>query len=162
MTELKRGTSVSSKKKHTPVPDKDLLRPANEKEIRSMIRAMEPVKLKGSDGWALRAVVEGDKLNFDRVGVVLSDAITMLTIVQGKEALNRFKKVPGIGKEDLAFMEQGFKAIQFCVEARYKEWGGEPAYMESIKLVEKLRPELESLILKNIELGSFPRSEGWR
>ena len=162
VADLKRSPSVSRIKKHTPLPDKKLLRPAKEKEIRSMIRAMEPVRLKGGDGWTLRAVAKGDKLNLDRMGVILSDALTMLAIIQGKEVLNRFKKIPGVGKEELVFMEQGYKSLQFCAETRFEEWGGEPAYLESIRIVEILRPELESLLLKNIELGTSPQSGGWR
>jgi hypothetical protein len=137
--------SATEKEVRPSIPKKELLRPFSEKEIRQMIRAMEPVRLKNGDGWAIRGALEGSELSLERMGVVLSDVITLLADLKSHETLGRLKKA-GTNKEDLAWIKKAFKAVHFCAEARF----GDLAYKESIEIVEKYSSELESMILKGL------------
>jgi hypothetical protein len=148
-------------KKGTPIR-KDLFRPMTEKELILMIRAMEPVKTKAG-GWALRALAEdgeNGKVDLDRMGVVMGDAINLLSVIHTKEMLDRLKKTPGIGKKDLRRMENAFKAIEKCGQMRFDGWGGEQAFQESVRIVESHRPELEILFSNAWEMDALPRIGG--
>lgn len=139
-------------------PEKDLLRPMTEQEMRQLIRALQPVKLEKGEGWAIRAAVEGSELSFDRIGVLLSDAMAHLADLQSREVLDRLRGAPGISQGEFRWMERAFQALHDCGEARYQGWGEEKAFFESMKIVDTLRPELETTILEGLRRGMFSPS----
>jgi hypothetical protein len=155
-----------------PVRDKTHMHPLTEEEMRQMLASLEPVKLpkdakrpKDEDVWTIRALSDRTRaaqVNFERMGVVLGDAVTLLAILKSRDTLGQLKGSKGFGAADLKWMESAYKSIQRCGELRYKDYGGDPAFKESLKIVEKFRPQLESLISEGLKTGTLAPGGGGR
>lgn len=144
--------------RQAPTSEKDLLRPMTGKEIGLLISALQPVKLEKGEGWAMHAMVEGSELSLDRMGVLLNDAMTLLSNLQRGEVLGRLRKTPGVTQEEVAWTEKAFQALHDCGQARYDGWGGDPVFRNSIKIVESFRPRLEKVILEGFRRGMYSAS----
>jgi hypothetical protein len=167
-----------------PAGDKTHRHPMTEEELRQMLANLEPVKVqapkdakpakgakkdaklpKDEDVWTIRALSDRNRaaqVNFERMGVVLGDAVTLLAILKSRDTLGQLKGSKGFGAADMKWMESAYKSIQRCAELRYKDYGGDPTFKASLKIVEKFRPQLESLILEGLKTGTLVPAGGGR
>ena len=149
-----------AKWKRRPISKKKLLAPMTKKEMRLLIHALEPVRLKKGGGWAIRAVVEGSKLHPARMRVLFDDTIAILADLHGNEVLGRLKQNPGINNNKVVgWMEKAVNAIHWCAEGKFADRGKELAFAESVKVVEEFRPDLERLLVRNARIGILPELE---
>lgn len=132
-------------------------RPMTRRELRTTLRALEPVRR--SDGeWTIRAATSRTEVDYDRMRVVYTDAIGLLTYLQAEEALTLLSELPGSDPELEARVQVSFDRLGDCLEGRFEPWGGEEAVAELLDIVDSVRPRLESLIIKQLERRRGPKA----
>jgi hypothetical protein len=146
------GLMAVQKKQRRPIADAESQRPMTEQEIDLLIRALRPLELKDGQGRAITAVIEGTDLTRERMGVLVGDVVSLLAQLDGQDALDRLKKNPGTKEEVRARAENAFTTIRSCAIARFAQRGGERVYLESMRIVEKRRPDLERVLLEGVSL----------
>lgn len=134
---------------------RERLRPMTRRELRSTIRALEPIQMRSGE-WTIRAATSRDEVDYDRMKVVYTDAIGLLTFLQAEDALIRLSELPGSDPQLIEQMEGSFDLLGDCLQGRFEPWGGEETMAEMLGMVDDLRPRLESLIIKQLERRGAP------
>jgi hypothetical protein len=154
------GPGAAPQRERGPIADGGSQRPMTEHEIDLLIQALSTVELHDGQGQAITALVKGTTLSRERMGVLVGDAISLLAQLHAQETLDQVKKMPGTNKAAGATAENNLTAIRRCAPARFAQRGGERAYHESMRIVEKRRPDLERVLLGggSLKLATEPKS----
>jgi hypothetical protein len=141
--------------------DAELQRLPTEQEITLLIRALEPVELQGGQGRAIRAAVEGTELSPERLAVLVGDATALLAELHARDTAERLRTT-GISRDARASAETAVTAVRSCARARFAQRGGDPAFAESVQIVERNRAALERVLLGGLTPRPRPPQEPQR
>lgn len=132
-------------------PDAEMMRPISEAELKGLLSALDPVPLKDGEGVGIRGAVEGkSSLATPRFGVVVGDAMTLLSMVHAREALDALPKAK-MDRETRRMFEQDLRRVIGCGEDRFAKRGAAGAMKASLELVRKHRTQLEPLLLDKLQ-----------
>lgn len=127
---------------------KDLFVPIKREEVRVLAESLKYTALKDQRGFRLSAK-DGIKFSIERMGVLMQDITALLAKIHLEETLAALKKMPNPDKNAIAWGTQVAKAIDICGRQRYEGFGGDPAFQESLDIVQDNREILEKLILES-------------
>lgn len=130
--------------------DPEVFRPINEKDLKLLIEALTPTKLEERDGKRIAAFRRRSPMPAERMAVLMQDITAILARTHLDESLGRLAGMPDPDKEALGWGQGMIKALEFCMQGRYEEFGGNPAFQESVTLVLQNREILEEVVLGNI------------
>jgi hypothetical protein len=134
-----------------PGRESEISRPMSETDLTSLIQALEPVPLKEGTGVGIRAAVEGKSaLSPDRFTVVMADAVSLLAVLHARETLEAIGRA-GLPPANRKTLEGDLRRIITCGESRFASRGGPAAMKSSLDLVQKHRPELETLVFSKLQ-----------
>lgn len=162
---LSKQAPVATKSREKGVPpyivldpkNKQFFKPMTRQEVKLLISALKPVKLKGAKGQAIAALKKGSKLSLERVGMLMQDITAVLAKIHLQETVAALKKMPNANANTIAWGTKVAKALDMCGRMRYAEFGGDLAFQESIKIVLENRAILESLVLESkLPIGKPP------
>ena len=136
--------------REAPETRRQRLRPMTRRELRTTLGALEPIRQR--DGtWTIRAATSRTEVDFERMQVVYTDAVGLLTFVQADEALVRLSELPGSDPQLEAQVTASFDRLGDCLQGRFEPWGGDETVAEMLDMIDDVRPRLESLIIKQLE-----------
>lgn len=131
-------------------------KPMNEREVLQLIETLEAAQGQKAGGPS-----KVERSSADRLRVVLDDATALLVVMHVQEDAKRFETDRHRRSEAVQWVEGRFAGIQTCVSGRFDDRGGEPAYRQSLALVEKHRAKLEPLVLGLGRWVPAEPSSGW-
>lgn len=119
--------------------------PITESEILSLIGALEPIgKVKGE--FQIKAMVEKSSLRLERAQFMLGDVAGLLATLQAKDTIALVRGSRDLPARQSEWIAGAIGAIPGCMRGSFADRGGEPAFAESLKIVEKHRRDLERVI----------------
>jgi hypothetical protein len=129
--------------------------PITDAELDLLMNALERVPLK-EGGWTIRGVTEGTKLPVERLQRLVGDVRAVLAEVNGRELLDRLRRMPGMERGDLRAFEGQFTEIARCTVDRFQN---QAAYRQTQQLVLKQRSKLASLVLEPLDRPAAPAKD---
>ncbi len=133
-----------------PTIDPDLYRPLGKGDVKILINALTRSDVKGQQGKRIAAFRRSSRLPAERLAVMMQDVTAILARTHLDEMLGRLQGAPDVDKDALAWGQNMAKAFDFCFEGRYEQFGGNPAFQESVAEVLNNRNILEDLVLGNV------------
>jgi hypothetical protein len=153
------GTSSppSSVRLRIDMQDKALLKPMTRAEIKRLVVALSAAATKGGQSPA-KAGTDGQGLTWERTAVITHDVLTLLAGVHMRESLAAYQKTPKPDQAVVDFNLSAQKTLDVCARGRYREFGGDPAYQQSLQIVLENRQLLEKLMLEPLLPSRNPRA----
>jgi len=136
--------------------DRDLFAPISERDLKRLIGALTPGKLKDAEGQKIDAFRRRSPLSAQRMGVLMQDVTAILARTHLTESLKRLTVMPDADKAAIGWGQGMVKALDFCLEGRYEPFGGGPVFQDAVTLVLNNRVILEQLVLGNIIPDKVP------
>jgi len=130
--------------------DPEIFRPINEKDLKRLIDALTPAELEEQDGKKIAAFRRRSAMPAERMAVLMQDITAILARTHLDESLGRLAGMPDPDKGAIGWGQGMIKALEFCMQGRYQDFGGNPAFQESVTLVLRNREILEEVVLGNI------------
>lgn len=145
-------------KKYDREVNKQLYKPMTRQEIKRLVKALKPRQLENNKGMVYRYSenFKAAGLSEERVTVLIQDIVSILTEKHLTETLARMQDLPNVDEHRLAWGTEVAKVLNICGEERYQDFGGNPAFQESIQIVLENREILESVVIPYIN----PRNGG--
>lgn len=130
-------------------------RPMTRRELRTTLRALDPIRQKDGE-WTIRAATSRVEVNYERMQVVYTDAIGLLTYLQAEDALAQLAELPGSDPQLQMHVEASFDRLGDCLQGRFEPWGGEETVVDMLDMIDEVRPRLNALIIKQLERRGGP------
>lgn len=120
--------------------------PPTERELREIVRVLG--RDEGDTPVRLLSKVEIPSPSLARMGVLVGDVRAVGAVLDAQEALKQLNSIPNVAPATRQWMEARLSAIRRCALRRFEARGGDPAFMQTAALVEKLRGEIDPVIFR--------------